>query len=148
MYRTLSGVALWLALSMPGWATDWVPLGEGGDGLFRIYVDRDSLQHTGTQAQAVEKHVYRQPVKLTGGRLIQAITAITARTAYDCARSSKLVLQGAAFSDTAATVAIDTLQRSDRPSSYTQVVPHSFEETVFKAVCPSGSGYLLQTAQE
>lgn len=145
MNPILAGVTLLLALSLPGWASDWVALGEGGDGLFRIYVDRDSLQHIGTQTQAVEKYVYIKPVKHTGGRLIQAITT---RSAYDCARRTKLVLQGSAFSDAAAMVAIDALHREDRPSGYTRVVPHSFEDTVFKAVCPSSSGYLLQPAQQ
>ena len=145
MNRTVAGVALFFALSMPGWASDWLALGPGGDGMFQIYLDRDSLRRSGSKTQAVEKYVYQIPVQHTGGRLIQAITA---RTAYDCVRRTKLVLQGAAFSDAAATVAIDALQRGDRPSSYTQVIPDSFEDTAFKAVCQSEAGHPLQTAQE
>ena len=133
--KPIQGALLMAAvMSMPAQAGNWVPLGEGGDGQFQVFVDLDSIQKKGSHVTVLEKFAYRTPVKYTGGRLIYAIKS---NQSYDCEQRKTLLLHSFAYSDADATVAIESIRYTDNPSNYYAVSSKSFEERVLNLVCPN-----------
>lgn len=132
MGRRIVGMALCALVSLPSWASNWVELGEGGDGQFRIAVDLESVQQHGAYRTVEERFTYRRPAHYTGGRLIYAVTA---HRSYDCQQRAALLLRGWAYSDVAATVPIATIHYTHSPANYAAVAAHSVEDTIFNRVC-------------
>lgn len=136
MGRLIFGMALLSALSVPSFASNWVSVGEGGNGQFLISVDLDSLQEKGPYRTVVEKFSYLRPAKYTGGRLIYAIKSYQS---YNCQQRSTLLLHGFAYSDVAATAAIATINYTNIPANYAVVAPNSVEDKIFNLVCDQAS---------
>lgn len=134
MKRSLVALLMASAVSTPGVASNWVPLGEGGDGQFQVFVDLDSVQNNGSRFTVLEKFSYRTPVKYTGGRWIYAIKS---NQSYDCEQRKTLLLHSFAYSDAEATKAIESIRYTDNPSNYYAVSAKSFEERVLNLVCPN-----------
>ena len=132
MNRQLSAFLLASVMALPTLAANWVPLGEGGNGQFQVAVDLDSIQKSGSHLLVLEKFTYRTPAKYTGGRLIYAIKS---NQSYDCEQRKTLLLNGFAYSDLDATVAIETIRYTDHPSNYSAVLKNSVEERVLNLIC-------------
>lgn len=130
--RALLALFILVASSTTGWASQWVAFGEGGEGQFAIAIDLDSIQRQGSRVTVWERFSYNQPVKHTGGRFIHVIKS---HQSYDCDRRSTLLLHGFAYGDVNATVALDTIRYSDRPSNYSAVATRSVEERILDQVC-------------
>jgi hypothetical protein len=113
--KPIQGALLMAAvISMAAQAGNWVPLGEGGDGQFQVFVDLDSIQKKGSHVTVLEKFAYRTPVKYTGGRLIYAIKS---NQSYDCEQRKPLLLHSIANSDAEATKAIESIRYTDTPTT-------------------------------
>ena len=134
MNRPLTALLMTTIMSSPCLATNWVPLGEGGNGQFLVSIDLDSIQKSGSHVTVLEKFSYRTPAKYTGGRLIYAIKS---NQSYDCEQRKTLLLNGLAYSDLDATVVIETIRYTDHPSNYSAVLKSSVEERVLDLVCPN-----------
>jgi hypothetical protein len=131
--KPIQGALLMAAvMSMPALASNWVPLGDGGDGQFLVFVDLDSIQKKGSHVTVLEKFAYRTPVKYTGGRLIYAIKS---NQSYECEQRKTLLLHSFAYSDAEATKAIESIRYTDNPSHYYPVSTTSFEERVLNLIC-------------
>ena len=116
----------------PSIASQWVAFGDEGDGQFHLAIDADSIEKEGSRAFVMEKLTYTRPAPHRGGRQIHVIKS---QRIFDCAQRSTLLSNGLAYGDPDATLAIDRVSYSDRPSNYEKVVPGSAEERVFNAVC-------------
>lgn len=132
MNRQLSAFLLASVMATPTLAANWVPLGEGGNGQFQVAVDLDSIQKSGSHLSVLEKFTYRTPAKYTGGRLIYAIKS---NQSYDCEQRKTLLLNGFAYSDLNATVAIEAIRYTDHPGNYYAVAKSSVEERILNLVC-------------
>ena len=130
--RALLVLPMLFFVSTPDWASQWLSFGEGGNGQFSISIDLDSIQRKGSHITVWERFTYNKPVKHTGGRFIHVIKS---HQSYDSDQRSTLLLHGFAYADANSTVALDTINYSDRPSNYSTVTPSSIEERILNLVC-------------
>lgn len=125
-------LAATLISASPGWASHWTAVGEGGNGLFSIAVDLDSVQRSGDHVKVMEKFTYNRPARHTGGRYIHVIKS---NQSYDCDGRTSLVLLGFAYGDREAMKPIDKILYHDIPSNYLPVADGSAEEKIMALVC-------------